>query len=72
MVNKHYLSFGKDFKKFYASHRGVTGMANLVNVNYGVGAFTTKPFGIKEGEDKPDAFNFNKGRDIYTPKFPLK
>ncbi|CAD8140693.1 unnamed protein product [Paramecium octaurelia] len=72
VVNKHYFSYGKDFKKFYGSHRGVTGISNLVNINYGNGAYTTKPFLIKDGEDKPDAFNFNKGRDLYTPKFPLK
>lgn len=71
-MNKHYLTFGKDYKKFYTDARGVTGACNLVNLNYGNGAYTTKPFTIKAGDNKPDIFAFNKGRDMYTPNFPLK
>lgn len=55
VVGRHFLSFGKDYNKFFGNHRGFTGTANLVNLNYGKGAFTLKPF---TGEDKPDNFLF--------------
>lgn len=45
LVGKHYLSFGKDYKKFYASYRGLNGVANLARVAYGRGAFRMKPLG---------------------------
>lgn len=67
LVGKHYLSFGKDYKKFYNSYRGFTGVANLARVAYGRGAFRMKPLGASG--DKPDIFWFDKGSSIYVPKF---
>ncbi|CAK56140.1 unnamed protein product (macronuclear) [Paramecium tetraurelia] len=66
VVNKHYLSFGKDYKKFFPSHRGFTGTASMVNLNYGEGAFTMKPF-----TKKNDLFQFAEGEKKYRQPFSL-
>lgn len=70
LVGKHFLIFGRDYRKFYVHHRGFTGAANFVRVSYGNGAFRTKPLGSES--KKPDIFWYDEGLKKYQPVFDLK
>lgn len=45
LLGKHYFTLGRDFNKLYGYYRGFTGIANLVTLSYGPGAFRMKPLG---------------------------